>query len=125
MLHDTAVSSYDPDSDFSELNKGALSRLEAAGIPVVTSLEKLVKEKLPDMIITTDCNILEEFACSVISSASSFEPPTWKLLYEVLKELDPKGLSQDIEEYLSCELMSYMIYACNNVYSLLKYCRLV
>ena len=104
MLHNSTVTSYDPESEF---NKGALGRLEAAGIPVLTSLEKLVKERLHDMIITSDCNILEECACGIISNMTRTRPATWRSLYVVLRELDSEGLTQEIEEYLCCESISY------------------
>ena len=54
------MSAYDPDSRFS---KGALSRLEAVGIPVLTSLKKLDKKKLAATIgMRNTSKVLEEWA---------------------------------------------------------------
>ena len=88
------MSAYNPDSQFS---KGALSRLEAAGIPVLTSLEK-VDEKLAAAIGAQNTSkVLKKWASGEFLST---RPPTW---YEVMRELDLEELSQEIEEYLSCE----------------------
>ena len=101
-----SVPPYDPDSQFS---KGALSKLEAAGIPVLTSLENVGKELAAAIgsHYTSDCNVLlEEWASEEISST---RPPTWRSLYEVMRELDLEELSQEIEEYLSCESLRVCI----------------
>ena len=91
------MSAYNPDSQFS---KGALSRLEAAGIPVLTSLEK-VDEKLAAAIgVQNTSKVLKKWASGEFLST---RPPTWRTLYEVMRELDLEELSQEIEEYLSCE----------------------
>ena len=95
------MSAYDPDSQFS---KGGLCRLEAAGIPVMTSLEKVGKKVAAAIGVHYNpyfnVNILEEWASMEMTST---RPPTWRTLYEVLRELDLEELSQEIEEYLSCE----------------------
>ena len=91
------MSAYNPDSQFS---KGALSRLEAAGIPVLTSLEK-VDEKLAAAIGAQNTSkVLKKWASGEFLST---RPPIWRTLYEVMRELDLEELSQEIEEYLSCE----------------------
>ena len=97
------VSPYDRDSRFS---MGALSRLEAAGIPVLTSLEKVDEEKLSAVIGVhpSDFDVLEEWASGEITGT---RPPIWRTLYEVLRELDLEELIQEIEEYLSCKWINY------------------
>ena len=95
------MSAYNPNSQFS---RGALCRLEAAGIPIVTSLEK-VDEKLAAAIgiqNTRKVLVLEKWASGTFPST---HPPTWRTyaLFEVMRELNLEELSQEIEEYLSCE----------------------
>ena len=101
------MSPYDPDSQFS---KSALSRLEAAGIPVLTSLKGMGVKKIADSIGVDCpsywCNILDEWASGKISGN---RPPTWRSLYGVMREHDLKKLSQEIEEYLSCEWVNIYI----------------
>ena len=88
------MSAYDSDIQFSN---GALSRLEEAGIPV---LEK-VDEKLAAAIgVRNTSKVLEKWASEEFLST---RPPTWRSLYEVMRELDLEELSQEIEEYLSCK----------------------
>ena len=88
------MSAYDSDIQFSN---GALSRLEEAGIPV---LEK-VDEKLAAAIgVRNTSKVLEKWASEEFLST---HPPTWRSLYEVMRELDLEELSQEIEEYLSCK----------------------
>ena len=107
-MHTNAVSPYDPDSQFSE---DALSRLEAAGIPVLTSVWEEDKE-LQVAMATDIGHQLEDPSCELLEmivyrKLSRTRPPTWRSLHEVLRKLDLEELSQEIEEYLSCELISY------------------
>ena len=46
----------------------------------------------------------------MISISTRTRPPTWRSLYEVLRELDLEELSQEIEEYLSCEWINFIPY---------------
>ena len=94
-----AVPAYDPDSQFSV---GALSRLEAAGIPVLTELEKV-----GDWSLSADTTSHKAFDDMWFSKKLGTRPPTWRSLYEVLRELDLEELSQEIEEYLSCECVMH------------------
>ena len=94
------MSPYDPESHFS---RSALSRLEAAGIPVVTSLAK-VPEKLAETIGVLRNSATDNIVQQWISGKSS-RPPTWRSLYDVLMELDLEEIGQEIKEYLASELL--------------------
>ena len=83
-----------------------LSRLEAAGIRVVTSLEENLKQ-LAEKIGVSSPNYYTIMTKWVESEGNS--PPTWKSLHAVLRELHLEKLSQEIEEYLSCKLCSYIV----------------
>ena len=113
-LHDTctcccvhhAVPPYDADNVLSE---EAFCRLEIAQVPVVTSLEK-VPDQLAEVIGAsrelTDGYGWEDVVDLWVDGHgnwASHRPPTWRSLYEVLRELDLETLSQQIEDYLSCE----------------------
>lgn len=83
----------------------ALSRLEAAGVPVVTTL--IMKEQLrkhPTQI----SSILDvekphwEVAFGQRETANGSLPPiTWRSLFDVLRGLNLEKLSQEIRIYLS------------------------
>ena len=53
---------------------------------------------------TPDFDVLEKWASGKLLSTRP-RPPTWRSLFEVMRELDLEELSQEIEEYLSCECM--------------------
>ena len=84
------MSPYNPDS---QLSKGALSRLEAAGIPALTH-DKLRK------------GLAAAIRVPNARGVPSIRPTTWRSLHEVMRELDLEELSQEIGEYLSCEWMN-------------------
>ena len=84
----------------------ALHRLEAAGVPVVTSL-KMEIENNPGQI----SRILyrqEEWAKEWEKGACHL-PPTWRSLFEMLKELDLEDLSQEVQTYLTGELVYILL----------------
>ena len=86
-----------------KLSEGALLALELVGVPVLSSLPMEKDKQLAAAIgaqYTSDSEVLEEWLSGGISSTL---PPTWRSLYEVLRELDMEELSQQIEEYLSCK----------------------
>lgn len=105
-----------PVSPFSrdgQVNLGALHRLEAAGVPVVTSLKELFKTN------PTPFNEILRSHCSGDKRAvptahwiewftrwkkCSLRPVTWRLLFQVLNELDLGELSDEIEIYFSSKL---------------------
>ena len=106
------MSPYEPDSWFS---MSALCRLEDKGIQVLASLEALHKELAEAAKITFTAR-----ASSVYNGLHSRDaveivirqwtlggdptlPPTWRSLYQVLRELGLEELSQQIEEFLSSE----------------------
>ena len=98
------MSPYDPDDWFSEV---ALQQLEAAEIPVVTSLAK-VREQLAAAIGAQYdgeefTEILSRWVCGKTTC-----PPTWRSLYDVLRELDHEELVEQIEHFLGSEL--YIIF---------------
>ena len=101
-----AVSPYNPDSQFTIK---ALSRLEATGIKIDTSLYGL-HTKLVD-ILGVDKSLSVSEAISEWVSGRSHHPPTWRRLLDVLRKLDLVELSQQIEDYLSGEcVLVYMLY---------------
>lgn len=101
-----AVSAYSPDIEFTTR---AFSKLEAAGIPVVTTLEKVygqLKETamvLPGFFIPWYLTPEESFETVIEQwiAGKSILPPTWRSLYNVLRKLNLGELSDQIEEYLS------------------------
>ena len=93
------MSPYDPDSQFTT---SALSRLEAAGIPVITSLQN-VDGKMANAIGAAHLSSLDAMLEWWVSGGTSPVPPTWRSLYGVLRELDLEELAQEIQDYLGCE----------------------
>lgn len=91
----------------------ALSRLDALGICVVTSLVKVYKQ-LADMVGVNAYEELEPIKRieSIVNKwvAVSLPPPTvsptWRGLFDVLNELGLGELGQDIDQYLSGESAS-------------------
>ena len=83
---------------------GALDRLEAAGVQIVTSLEKILKQ-LADAIGLPNSNYYKyvETAISKWMEGYSHRPVTWRSLLDVLKELNQEELVQQIEGYFRCE----------------------
>ena len=110
------VSPYDPDSQFS---MSALCRLENKGIPVLKSLEPLHKELAVVAKVALSGGANSEYMHSDPRNATEIIirqwtlgekpilPPTWRSLYQVLRELGLEDLSQEIEEFLSSELPTY------------------
>ena len=99
VLNLYAVSPYDADSLFSE---EALHRLELAQVPV-SALEE-VHNQLAEAIGIPYATyqffgMWKFFHHKKMVSL----PPTWRELLKVLRELGLEELSQQIEDYLSCE----------------------
>ena len=97
------MSPYDADSMFSE---EALHRLELAQIPIVTALKK-VPDQLAEAIGASADGYGWDDAVDLwihgYGNWTSERSPTWRELYEVLRELGLEELSQQIEDYLSRE----------------------
>lgn len=102
------VSPYDPENCFS---MSALCRLEAAGVPVVTSLARNLAQfiKVSGVILDEGCpeqsaegveEVIYQLAMGVMENP---RPLIWRSLYEVLRELGLEDLNQQIEEYLISE----------------------
>ena len=104
------VSPYDPDGRFS---MSALCRLENNGIQVLTMLRSCRKKLAEAANVTFTARASFEFKYSSLKlemvirqwtlGASPALPPTWRSLYQVLRELGLEELSQQIEEFLSGE----------------------
>lgn len=94
------ASPYDPDGQFSF---SALSRLEASGIPVVSQLEKNLVEVAATIGVPYCGPYCHRVIEQWIKSKETSYPPTWRSLYEVLRKTGVEDLSEQIEEYLSCE----------------------
>lgn len=91
----------------------SLCRLEAAGIPVVTSLAKNITQFIEAYGITLDERCMEVVD---LESAEGVEvvlhqwglmerphPLSWSMLFEVLRKLYLEDLSLQIEDYLTSE----------------------
>ena len=88
----------------------ALSRLEGVGIQVVTSLAKVHTELIQAAGITLEHRLVSDPAEAVEIVINQWEspgksrlPPTWTSLFGILKKLELKELSVQIEDYLSGE----------------------
>ena len=88
----------------------ALSRLEGVGIQVVTSLAKVYTKLIQAAGITLEHRLVSDPAQAVEIVISQWKspgksrlPPTWTSLFGILKILELKELSVQIEDYLSGE----------------------
>ena len=106
----SVVSPYDPDSRFSI---SALYRLENKGIRVLTSLATCRKKlvEAAKVVFTRRASFEYKHSSSKLETVirqwtlgdNPTLPPTWRSLYQVLKELGFEEISQQIEEFLSGE----------------------
>ena len=102
----------------------ALHKLEAAGIPVFSSLAPLHKElasaleipqaeiakqKLPSRAFNNTTQQKLDIVMELWLSGESPLLPTWRSLYETLRLLGLKELRQQITEYTSCMLYQFNI----------------
>ena len=98
-----------------------LCRLEAAGIPVVTLLAKNIAQFIKAYDIMLDERCLEVVD---LESAEGVEvvmhqlglmvrprPLTWRLLFEVLRKLHLEDLSLQIEDCLTSESATGIVYS--------------
>ena len=100
------MSPYEPDSQFS---MNSLDRLEATGIQIFTSLCNL-RTELVDILGVDKLLSISRVISEWVSGKSS-HPPTWRTLLSILRKLDLGELSQQIEDYLSSELVHmYTLY---------------
>ena len=107
------VPPYDPDGQFS---MSALCRLENKGIQVLTSLAACHKKltEAAKVTFTGRANFEYKHSSSKLEivirhwtlGENPTLPPTWRSLYQVLRELGLEELSQQIEEFLSGEYCS-------------------
>ena len=113
LLYMPAECQYNVDDQF---NNSALHKLEAAGIPVLSSLAPLHKElasaleidkilrRAPIFNLTrtspTQQQINLDLVLDLWRSGKSFLIPSWRSLYETLRQLGLKELSQQIAKYL-------------------------
>ena len=99
------MSPYDPDSWFGEV---ALHQLEAAEIPVITSLAKVHKQLAAAIGAQYNgeefTEILDKWVCCKTTC-----PPTWRSLYDVLRKLGHEELIEQIEQFLGCELQLHRL----------------
>jgi hypothetical protein len=105
MLYPYIASPYHPDSYF---DVSTLSRLEAAGIPVVTTLQNNLPQFAAAIDVSSGAyhNVIGAYHSVMNTWIVEDEgscPPTWRSLHGILKGLGLEELSQQIEEYLSCE----------------------
>lgn len=99
------VSPFNIDGEFSI---SAVERLEAAGVPVITSINKrlnrtrimqmlnLEMQQFPDHVWERLCTWQTLFAVG-----DNPRHRTWGSLFQVLRELDLKELGEEIEVYLT------------------------
>ena len=92
---------YDPDSRFT---MEALSRLEANGIPVLSS-QNINMRSFRHFLGLSEMTIhaLDSLASILNTWLSGFSnvPPTWNNLFLVIHQLNVSNLVQQIETYLS------------------------
>ena len=109
---------YDPGGLFS---KDCLSRIEkVAGIQILSTLAKIPRQLVSVAGVHMDAhNHWKDYEGTVIciemiidewKPGKSRRPPTWRSLLDVLRELDLKDLSQDLEEYMQGEYEGLMIH---------------
>ena len=93
----TAVTRFNADSKFT---MAVLSRVEAAGIPLMSSLNNCTQQiltlfglgSLPSLDLNTVLNIW--------SSCGEKAPPTWRNLLQLIRQLHLDDLAQQVEAYL-------------------------
>ena len=97
-----AVTSYDPDSQFTT---SALSRLEGVGIPVITSLnnnayfQQVLSVLIPHLSAFADATSL--LNAWLLSGVLYRLPPTWKNLLLIIRLVNLDELAQRMETYLN------------------------
>ena len=100
------MSPYDADSEFSEEE---LHLLELAQIPVETSLLKVADQINRATGASIDAwlfgwrEAVDAWIRGYSPGSEIQRPPTWRELFAVMRELGLGELSQQIEDYLSCE----------------------
>ena len=92
------MSQYNPDSQFS---MSSLSRLEATGIEIFTSLNDLQTELEDILGVNKSWSVSRAISEWVLGRSRN--APTWRTLLDILRQLDLVELSQQIEDYLSGE----------------------
>lgn len=103
------VSPFDPDSVF---DMCALSKLEAAGVEVVTSLYKVYKQFAIAAGLSVDLKhhqvesaekCVDVLIQQWLDGGWNPQPPTWRLLFNILRTLNLEELSEQIREYFTSE----------------------
>ena len=98
------VSPYNPDGHFSSRS---LSRLEAAGIPVVSQLTSKLEEfaSLPQVSIYMEAEGegSSKTVCLDVIEKWMKKMPTWRELFDVLRQLELGELGQQMDDYLNSE----------------------
>ena len=77
----------------------ALSKLEYAGVQIITSLKAVLNQLTAHIGVTYPEVSVKQAIVEWESGRSRFSP-TWKSLFSVLKNLNQEELSQQIEDYL-------------------------
>ena len=92
------VEAFNPDSHF---NTSALSRLEAVGIPVVTSLMNSDSAQLGVFIGQYWKGTYEDAMRFWLTTPRKSCPPSWGMLFQVLRRQGLGRLAQQIQDYLT------------------------
>ena len=99
-LLNLAVTSFDADSKF---NMAALSRVDEAGIPLMSSLNNYTQQILTvfgvGSLHSLDLNTL----LGIWLSCGRKAPPTWRNLLQLIRQLHLDDLAQQVEAYLCGE----------------------
>ena len=77
-----------------------------AGIPVAEALENVQREDRVEIAIRVTGGKHNQDYKELLQNweaGMTADPPTWVILHELLRELGLEELSQQIEDYLSCE----------------------
>ena len=113
------MSPYDPDSQFT---MSSLTKLEAAGIKVVTALQDnidyLETKLLPAHLLghlDSVQSVVEQWKDYMLSGKEAPPPMTWRLLLHILSQgMNLKELSQKIEDYF--QHGGELYFTCNYIY---------
>ena len=93
----TAVTRFNADSKFT---MAALSRVEAAGIPLMSSLNNYTQQIVTMFGLSSVSSLDLNTVLKIWSSCGEKAPPTWRNLLQLIQQLHLDDLAQQVEAYL-------------------------
>ena len=93
----TVVTSFNADNKFT---MEALSRVEAAGIPLISSLNNYTQQIVTMFDLSSLSSLDLITVLKIWSSCGEKAPPTWRNLLQVIRQLHLDDLAQQVEAYL-------------------------